>query len=377
MASVSIVGAKSSHAVNAPPSEFLTHLQALIQDLSLGGKAIINGAGEALVPGPTQAWSPDTVADWINAGDVWVDWCGIPMYYNAAVNGAFTTLGVTGFQAFAEKAGYAWLNQETWRVVYGQGYPSARGYAAEGSQAGVWLPTGTFSLPGGAFGIGGGQFALSSGGYFALMALHAPGRGIYVYANYSNANQFLSLAPPVYATFWVPAQVIADFLSAVAAGASEAPGMTIAHAPYSVAVPKAPSGGGGSSPYTQSHQAQGIQAVNGYYVLEEAMSAQTVAAREGITLQALEAANPLQTYMKQHPGATLKVGTRLKVPGSSSGGGKSGGGSGGSSGSGGAPQSPGLTTTQVLEAAGVVAGSVGAGAAVYFGVRSLRRGRAG
>lgn len=392
MGAVSIVGVASANARNAPPSAYLAHLQTLIQGLNLTGDTVINGAGETLVPG-AQPWTPQAVADWVNSGNNWVDWCGWPMYYQASVNGALTTLGDTGWQGFARQAGYAWLDQEVFSVSSGSlvgvqpsGYKLVRGFNVIGSVAGVWLPSGSFTNlgTGNPILVGGGTYPLSAGGHFALVALHAPrsqapGAGVYVYAAYTTlgmvaGNGILGLFGSNTYPF-VPADTIATFLGAVARGETKANGMTIAHAPYSIAVPKAPTGGGSPTPYKQTNQASGITTQNGYYVLTQELSGNMIAAREGITLAALQAANPLSLVLKQSPNELLKVGTRLKAPGGST---KTNtGGSGGPSGSGSTPATPSPTATKVLEYAGIGAAAIGVGAGAIYGYRHIVQGRQG
>jgi len=374
LASVSIVGSKSAHAINAPPSQYLTHLESLIQGLGLGRDVIINGAGESLVPGPSQAWTPETVADFVNSGGVWIEWCGIPMYYQVSVDGAFSTLGVSGFQAFAQKAGYPWLDQETWQVPsFGNSFPFSRGYVAQGSQAGVYLPVGTFVQPGGVLGIGGGSVDLSSDGYFAMMALHAPrteapDAGIFVYAVYINVNE--KLFPLGTVPFFVPAGTIASFLAAVARGDAKMPGATILHAPYTVTTPRAPTGGGPSSPYQQGSTGPGIAVVNGQWKLLREMSGLQVAAEQGVTFAALARANPDAVYMHGCPSCPLKAGTILHPPRAAAGKGRTQTPSQGGGGTK-APSSP-LGSLPEWAKVGVVAvGGAAVGGAAFLGARAI------
>lgn len=188
----------------------------------------INGYGQSLGPGTLYAWTPEIVANYVQSGKIFLDWCGWPMYYQVAVNGMKTTLGSGGFQTFASEVGYNWLNDTNFDRTqnYAPGsYPFNRGYDLTASQHGVYLPHGNFVSPGGIMGIGGGTYPLNASGFSALFALHPPGGGYYVYGTYVGFDTGSGPAG-------IPYQTYADFLYAVVHNQSSASGMTISHESY-------------------------------------------------------------------------------------------------------------------------------------------------
>jgi hypothetical protein len=326
-------------------------------------------------------------------GGIWIDWCGWPGYYQVFVDGSMATYGQSNFRALVEFLGYDWLRDTTFVPKFAGGvgglqyflshlgaaaYPFDRGYPLSGSQAGVYYPIGDFEPGGfsqaGPFGFGPVTAPLTSDGYTCLMCLHREGTGYYVYAVYSPQEWVFgipSLLTPV--TPFVPAPTIADFVLAVVEGRTRANGMRIAHAPYEVSTPVAPtSPTGPTSPYQPGKSAPGIRIEGNYFVLLTPLSAQQVAEREGVSLQALLDANPGATYAREHPTYLLKAGTRLRIP-------SSGGAGGGGSGGGKEPRTPSPSNTPAsvppwLRDAGYAAAGVGVIVATWYGYRWLQGG---
>jgi len=230
MPGMAIIGENAYGALNpAPPSDL-----GAIYD-ALGGQADgstdqmpartwINGAGEALVPA-FQPWTPALVAGAIQAGQIWVDYCGWPMYQQVTAAGAITPLGPSGWQTFVEALGYPWLSYVQFSTGFqvpgtsSFAYPFVRGYQVRGSQNGVYLPQGSITFPSGLLGIGGGSAPLQVSGYAVMMGLHPPGGGYYFYGVYTNAEQQAAGGQvPGYGQ--VPPDLYAAFILAVVNGQS-------------------------------------------------------------------------------------------------------------------------------------------------------------
>jgi|GEM_PF-2328636 len=230
MPGIAVIGENAYGALNpATPLDYGAIYEALGGDTSghtalLPARAWINGAGEALVPA-FQPWTPELVAGAVQSGEIWIDYCGWPMYQLVNADGTIDTLGSSGFARFAKALGYPWLEAATFNVgfnVPGSGsfaYPFVRGWGIKGSQNGVCLPQGSFVTPGGVLGIGGGSATLQASGFAAMMALTPPGGGYYFYGVYTSAEEQLAGGQvPGYGK--VPPDLYAAFILAVIGGQS-------------------------------------------------------------------------------------------------------------------------------------------------------------
>lgn len=152
---------------------------------------VVNGGGEAIGPSTqiNRDFSlPSRIAQFVVDGNVYIDYCGWPMYYSASGGGAVTTLGPSGFQQFASDLQYGWLKNVSFAfpTVFGASttYPFSRGFPLNVLD-GVCYNNGSGTSPGGLFGIGGGTIPFTADGYTAMMALHPPNGGWYFYGTYA------------------------------------------------------------------------------------------------------------------------------------------------------------------------------------------------
>lgn len=184
---------------------------------------IINGAGEALAYS-TQLhaqYSPQVVANHVKQGGIWIDYCGWPMYYQAAADGQVQHLGSGGWATFAEAVGFGWLKNVAFmpgpNAGFGASYPFLRGFRLAESLDGVCYSTGTFTE---SLLFGSAQRPLTANGWTAMAALSHPSGGHYFYAVYtpewviqSEGNVGLNTVPR-----GVPVDTYASFIQQVVRG---------------------------------------------------------------------------------------------------------------------------------------------------------------
>lgn len=184
---------------------------------------IINGGGEALGYSTqlhTQ-YNPDVVANHIKQGNIWIDYCGWPMYYQAAADGQTQRIGSSGWATFAEAAGFGWLKNVAFMpgpgASFGQSYPFIRGFRLAESLDGVCYSTATFTE---STLFGGAQRPLTANSWTAMAALSHPSGGKYFYAVYtpeyeiqSQGNLGLNTVPR-----GVPISIYAAFIQQVVRG---------------------------------------------------------------------------------------------------------------------------------------------------------------
>jgi hypothetical protein len=232
-----VIGIGASGRQNPAPDSDYEALYNALNGQTERAYVVINGFGETLAPTPNRPWTnvgPNGVSEFVSAGNVWVDYCGWPMFWHVDTAGVMSQYGAAGFQGFAVAIGYNSLSQKQFAVpTFGgessTGYPFQRGYPEIGTQNGVYLGSGTFVTPPGFLGVGGGSFPIAAGGWTSLMALHRPGIGWYFYGTYDRAANYG--VPNA-----VPVDVYAAFILACLRGqgswvASAASGL-ISHAPY-------------------------------------------------------------------------------------------------------------------------------------------------
>lgn len=201
---------------NAPPSSLLGELYNMLSSYALGGHYfILNGFGEAwgYSTHTGAIFTPASLAAWVSAGHIWIDWCGWPGYYEAEPGGSqVLTLGAAGFQTMAKSLGLPNLAPVQFAVPVGYRqpfgvYPFSRGFPLAENLAGTAILHGTFN----------NGTPLTANGYAACIALTPPGGGLYVYATWTGGSG-------------VPASVVARFVANVVAGKGAAAG--IARTPW-------------------------------------------------------------------------------------------------------------------------------------------------
>ena len=232
-----IIGLNRPGQQNAAPNATYAALYNLVNGKTGSRYFVLNGYGESLGTSPNRAWTPrgsDGVAEFVRSGQIFIDYCGWPMYYQVSVDGTQTQLGAGGFGSFVQGVGYDWLSQTNFSppTFTTNTFPFLRGYSLAASQNGVrYASDGTFSTQGGLFGIGGGNFPFAADGYSAMMALHhGASDGWYFYGTYGE-RAASSEAPS-----GIPIDIYAAFILACLGGqgtfsAGGATG-TIAHAVY-------------------------------------------------------------------------------------------------------------------------------------------------
>lgn len=249
MGYIIIDGLGSSNVSNPPNAQVLGSLWHYLQPWANAGSrnVVINGYGSALGPGQFVAWTPKTVAEWVNAGNIFIDWCKWPMYYQVNPNGSQTTLSGAGFQQFAGGIGYDWLTNENFYAgaIRFNTYPMSHGYQQRGAQNGIFLPTGTGdyvqSYPSSSY-----SATLNAAGFAVMMGIHRPGIGWYFYSAFSPFTPPNRVSHDVYGAF------IAACVHNQVGQARTVPGgpMTVRYIPYAApTVTVAPTTSGPTSPY--------------------------------------------------------------------------------------------------------------------------------
>lgn len=158
---------------------------------------VVNGGGECIGPSSqiNRDFTPERIAQFVKDGNVFVDYCGWPMYYQADTSGNVATVGASGFGKFASYLGYGWLDKvqfafPTFFNEYGTTFPFTRGFPLAASLDGVCYSVGSMATPA-LFGfLGGGSLPITADGYTAMFALHPPGGGWYFYATYAALLKF-------------------------------------------------------------------------------------------------------------------------------------------------------------------------------------------
>lgn len=198
-----IDGLGSSRGSNPPNANALGNLYHYLYGWSNKTRnVVINGFGSALGPGQFINWTPQTVAGFVNAGNVFIDWCEWPMYYQVSPNGSQATLAGGGFQKFAGYTGYDWLTNENFFAgdVRFNGYPMSHGYQQRGAQNGIYLPSGTGTyvqdFPANRY-----SASLDAGGFAVMMGLHRPDKGWYFYSAFSPFTLPNRVSNEVYGAF--------------------------------------------------------------------------------------------------------------------------------------------------------------------------------
>jgi len=215
-----LIGLGSPLAQNAAPASTLESLYNAVNGHTGRAYFVLNGYGEALGTSPARAWTPrgaDGVAEFVRSGNIWIDYCGWPMYYQNSVGGAQTQLGASGFGSFVGGIGYDWLSSTNFSPppFTTNRFPFLRGYSLAASQNGVrYADTGSLTTDGGDFTIGGGTFPLAADGYTCLMALHHGSIGWYFYGSYGE-RAASSEAPN-----GVPVALYAAFIQACLTGST-------------------------------------------------------------------------------------------------------------------------------------------------------------
>ncbi len=246
-----IDGLGSSRASNPPNATVLGNLYHYLYGWANASRnVVINGYGSALGPGQFINWTPKNVAGFVNAGNVFIDWCEWPMYYQVFSNGSQTPLSGAGFQFFAGYLGYDWLTNENFSAgaIRFNGYPMSHGYQQRGAQNGIFLPVGTGNY---VQDFPSGQYAdtLNAGGFASMMGLYRPGIGWYFYAAFS------PFTPPNRVSHLVYGAFIAACLHHQQGQAISVPGgtMTVQYVSYQApTVTIAPTTSGPTSPYRVS-----------------------------------------------------------------------------------------------------------------------------
>ena len=225
---VPVIIGKGSHSVYNPPSvQILDTLASLIQTTFPNRGIIINGYGENLGPSVGRIWTPQAVANWIKAKNVWIDYCGWPMYRYVSATGSVNTVAQSGFQQFAQAIGYPTLANATFEVTpgssvgLGEHYPFERGLKLQGSLDGIYINRNTFRAGIVPNVLTNNMVPLTASGYCACFALQPdpPQGGIYFYAEFMpngiiNHLRDLIGGGPNY----VPESVYAQFIQMVARG---------------------------------------------------------------------------------------------------------------------------------------------------------------
>lgn len=248
MGYIIIDGLGSSSVSNPPNAQVLGSLWHYLQPWANAGSrnVVINGYGSALGPGQFVAWTPKTVAEWVNAGNIFIDWCEWPMYYQVNPNGSHQTISGAGFQQFAGDIGYDWLTNENFYAGFhlaAHSYPMTHGYQQKGTQAGIYLPSGSVvysSEP------ANNPQPLNASGFSTMLGIHKPGMGWYFYAAFS----------PYFAPHRVSHEVYGAFIASVLHNqlnqsiTTSAGNFSVQYIPYAApSVTVAPTTSGPTSPY--------------------------------------------------------------------------------------------------------------------------------
>lgn len=251
MGYIIIDGLGSSQVSNPPNAAVLGNLYHYLKDWANASRnVVINGYGSALGPGQFINWTPANVAGFVNAGNVFIDWCEWPMYYQVAPNGSQTTLAGAGFQSFAGEIGYDWLTNENFSAgaIRFNNYPMSHGYQQRGAQNGIFLPTGTGeyvqSYPSSSY-----SATLNAAGFAVMIGIYHPGIGWYFYSAFSPFTPPSRVSHEVYGAF------IGACLHRQQGQAISVPGgtMTVQYVAYEAPkVTIAPTTSGPTSPYRVS-----------------------------------------------------------------------------------------------------------------------------
>lgn len=199
---------------------------------------IINGAGEAL-PYSTQLhtqFQPSVVAQHVNKGGIWIEYCGYPMYYQVGADGSVAEPGPAGWAQFVGDLGpgparFGWLSKLSFvtpfssmvagnssRFVFVRGFPLAQ------SLDGVCYADVPITISGGLLGIFGGiRTSTTEAGMTAMVAIrHPTSGGIYFYGVYTPESTILSsragVIQAVDVARGVPVDTYIQFINSVIAG---------------------------------------------------------------------------------------------------------------------------------------------------------------
>lgn len=224
-----MIGLGASDVRNAAPESDLLALANQLAGVFPQRDVILNGYGEALGPATGKSfpksvirtWTPTAVANFVKAGNIWIDYCGWPMWYTDTSSGPSVAAAGQGFQTFVKAAGFPTLTNADFNVallttydIFGRTYPFSRGLKLQGATAGMFLNTRSFT-------VGAQANAtidyLTASGYCANFALwpSPPHGGIYVYATFVKEGLFKGLLG---AANRVPVVMIAGFLKDIVAG---------------------------------------------------------------------------------------------------------------------------------------------------------------
>ena len=248
MGYIIIDGLGQSTVSNPPNAQVLGNLWHYLKGwANLERNVVINGYGSALGPGEFEYWTPETVARFVRGGNVFIDWCEWPMFYQVQLDGATQQLGASGFQQFAQALGYDWLSNENFYagIIPRDGYSMTHGYQERGAQNGLFLPTGSVEYAQ-QFSVYSYPAPLNAGGFASMMSLYHPGIGWYFYAAFS----------PFFNLSRVPHDVYGAFIGACLHHQTDQTittpygSFTVAYYPYQVVSPTLPhTTTGPTSPY--------------------------------------------------------------------------------------------------------------------------------
>lgn len=232
MASMVIIGPGSTQDRNPPPVATLNALKTALSGVFPNRNVIINGGGNNLIAAGGRAWTPASVATWIKEGNVWIDYCGWPMYRYHLADGTTVYAGSAGFDTFVSgpNLGYPNLAHCDFAVKLGTtlqwpfnfsgaaSYPFSNGLKLSFAMDGMYINTGSFVGPSskGIPGVG-ERYPLEAQGYAANFALQPgpPKGGFYFYAVFTPDGLITFVRNKPYS---VPVDVYASFITSVARG---------------------------------------------------------------------------------------------------------------------------------------------------------------
>ncbi len=195
MGAISIIGYGSPQAKESPPLSQWGQLYNLLQNAT-GARIVLNAYGDVCgFAANGNLFTPQTIATFVAQGNIYVDWCGTPMYYQMASDGSLSTVGTAGFTAFADALRYNWLASSTWESPALGDLTSLTAGARLPAFNGVYLWRTTVN-----------GVPMYQNDTALIFGLHHPGIGWYFWAEpaiplYEDIAAYFAVTPGAYATF--------------------------------------------------------------------------------------------------------------------------------------------------------------------------------
>jgi len=195
MGAISIIGFGSGIARGSPPLSDWGALYNLLENVT-PARIVLNGYGDVTgIAASGELFTPSSVAQFIAEGNIYVDWCGLPFFYQESQDGSVATLGTSGWGAFAQAMKYPALAGATWTApgsLGGLGPPGVMFPSLNGVY--VWRAT-----------VDGVPMVLNQNEYL-VFALHHSGIGWYFWAEppipfYEVMTGYYAVSASAYAQF--------------------------------------------------------------------------------------------------------------------------------------------------------------------------------